>query len=128
MKQLIREIEERYGAARNILLPVVVSSHQVEMLRAAEHESEQGWNFLVMIFSGARLITEVDQTNSKAYRLPEFRLPSDILDLEDFEIAFRDKVLENFGVNIEISRYLVMAQCAFMATGEESTAADDEGT
>lgn len=128
MNQLIREIEERYGAARNILLPVVVSSHQVEMLRAAEHESEQGWNFLVMIFSGARLITEVDQTNSKAYRLPEFRLPSDILDLEDFEIAFRDKVLENFGVNIEISRYLVMAQCAFMATGVENTAGDDEGT
>lgn len=128
MKLLLREIEERYGAARSILLPVIVSAHQVEMLRAAEHESEQGWNFLVMIFSGARLIAEVDQSNSQAYRLPEFRLPSDILDLEDFELAFRDKVLENFGVNIQISRYLLMAQCAFMATGQENSAGDDEGT
>ncbi len=128
MKQLLPEIEERYGAARNILLPVVVSARQVEMLRAAEKEAEQGWNFLVMIFSGAHLIAEVAQESSLAYRLPEFRLPADILDLEDFEIAFRDKILENFGVNIQISRYLFLSYCTFMATGEENASSDDEGT
>ena len=128
MKQLLPEIEERYGAARNILLPVVVSARQVEMLRAAEKEAEQGWNFLVMIFSGARLIAEVAQESSLAYRLPEFRLPADILDLEDFEIAFRDKILENFGVNVQISRYLLLSYCTFMATSEENTSSDDEGT
>jgi hypothetical protein len=128
MKQLLPEIEERYGTARNILLPVVVSAHQVEMLRAAEKESETGWNFLVMIFSGARLIAEVAQETSLAYRLPEFRLPADILDLEDFEEAFRDKILENFGVNIQISRYLLLSHCTFMATGQEDASGDDEGT
>ena len=128
MKQLLPEIEERYGTARSILLPVVVSSHQVEMLRAAEHESEQGWNFLVMIFSGARLIAEVAQESSLAYRLPEFRLPADILDLEDFEEAFREKVQQNFGINIQISRYLLLAHCTFMATGQETESGDDEAT
>ena len=128
MKQLLPEIEERYGTARSILLPVVVSPHQVEMLRAAERESEQGWNFLVMIFSGARLIAEVAQETSQSYRLPEFRLPADILDLEDFEVAFREKVFQNFGINIQISRYLMLAHCTFMATGQENAAGDDEGT
>ena len=98
------------------------------MLRAAEKESETGWNFLVMIFSGARIIAEVAQESSLAYRLPEFRLPADILDLEDFEVAFRDKILENFGVNVQISRYLLLSHCTFMATGEENAGSDDEDT
>jgi hypothetical protein len=128
MKQLLPEIEERYGTARSIMLPVVVSAHQVEMLRAAEKASEQGWNFLVMIFSGARLVAEVGKETSLAYRLPEFRLPSDILDLEDFEAAFQDKILESFGLNINISRYLLLAHCTFMATGPENAVGDDEDT
>ncbi|MDB5082437.1 MAG: hypothetical protein JWP00_4361 [Chloroflexi bacterium] len=128
MKQLLPEIEERYGTARSILLPVVVSPHQVEMLRAAEKESEQGWNFLVMIFSGAHLVAEVSHKDSQTYRLPEFRLPADIIDLEDFEVAFREKIFENFGVTINISRYLLLAYCTFMATGQENAAGDDEDT
>ncbi len=125
MKRLIPEIEERYGAARNILIPVVVSPHQVEMLRAAEKESERGWNFLVMVFAGAHLITE---SNGNAYRLPEIRLPADILDLEEFEEAFREKLFTNYGLKATLSRYLLLAHCTFMATGQEGGAGDDVGT
>ena len=128
MKHLIREIEERYGAARNILLPVVASAHQVEMLRAAEAEAERGWNFMLLLFAGAGLIAEVENKQSHSYRLPEFRLPSDILDQEDFEEAFKAKVEENYGLKITISRYLLMIHCTFMATGEAGQVGDDVGT
>ena len=128
MKPLIREIEERYGAASNVLLPVVVSPHQVEMLRAAEPESEQGWNFMLLLFAGSGLVVEVENAASHLYRLPEFRLPSDILDLEDFVDEFYAKVAASYGLKISLSRYLLMAHCTFMATGQAGGAGDDVGT
>lgn len=128
MKQLPREIEERYGMARSILLPVVASRHQVEMLRAAEQESMRGWNFMVLLFMGGRLLTEVQSSQSQAYRLPELRLPADILDLEDFEEAFKGKIAETYGLEVNLGRYLLLAHCTFMATGPEDTAGDDVGT
>ncbi len=128
MKQLPREIEERYGVARSILLPVVVSPHQVEMLRMAENESNQGWNFIVLLFEGGRLVTEVENNQGQAYRLPELRLPADILDLEDFEEAFKDKLHAKYGLEVVLSRYLLLVHCTFMASGEADTAGDDIGT
>ncbi len=129
MKPLIPEIEERYGAARSILLPVVVTRPQLEMLRAAEKESEEGWNFMLLLFGGARLVAQIADEQSHAYRLPEFRLAADILDLEDFEVAFKAKVQSSYGLKVEFGRYLLMAQCTFMATGEaEDNTGDDLGT
>ncbi len=128
MKPLLREVEERYGVARGILLPVVVTPHQVEMLRAAERESEQSWNFMLLLFAGAHLLATTDAAQSQALRLPEFRLPCDILDLTDFEEAFKTKIAGTFGLDIELSHYLLMAHCTFMATGEQDTAGDDVGT
>ncbi len=128
MKPLPHEIEERYGVARSILLPVVVSPHQLEMLRAAEQNSEQGWNFIVLLFAGGRLLTEVEYSQSHNYRLPEFRLPADILDLEDFEEALLQKIHQKYDLEAVLGRYLLMVHCAFMATGEEDAAGEDRGT
>lgn len=128
MKPLPTEIEDRYGAARGILLPVVVSSHQVEMLRMAEEESNKGWNFMVLLFAGGRLVTEVANSKSQAYRLPEIRLSSDILDLEDFENEFKEKINTNYGLEVNLGRYLLQVHCTFMATDQGDDAGDDAGT
>lgn len=125
MKVLIREIEERYGNARSILMPVVVTRNQLEMLQLAQPEAEQGWNFMVLLFAGAKLVTEL--CGEQVYRLIELRLPSDIVDLEDFEEAFKAKIESEFNLKIELSRYLLLAHCTFMATGE-NTADEDGGT
>ncbi|HEX2916831.1 MAG TPA: hypothetical protein VH186_39095 [Chloroflexia bacterium] len=126
--QLLREIEERYGTARSVLLPVVVLPHQLEMLRAAEKESDKGWNFLVLLFAGGRLLTQVESNQSHLYRLPEFRIPSDIMDLEDFEVAFKEKLEELYGTKVNLGRYLLYVHCTFMTSGPEDTAGEDNGT
>jgi hypothetical protein len=128
MKPLLREVEERYGAARNLLMPVSVLPGQLDMLRAAEEESGKGWNIMLLLFAGARLVTEVAPGSQKAYRLPEFRMPSDILDLEVFEETFRDKVLEKYGLEIGIGRYLMMVHCTFMTQNRIGETDEDYGT
>ncbi len=123
MKKLPPEIEERYGVGRGLVLPVVVTQRQLDMLRAAEAESDKGWNVMLLIFSGAKILAHAEPGSYK-YRLPEFRIPDDTLDLEDFEAALKDKVLIEYGFEIDLSHYLMLAHCTFMSDspieGDES--------
>lgn len=123
MNRLPREVEERYGSERGVVLPVTVTPHQLEMLRAAEAESDKGWNVVLMIFAGSRILAH-GETNSHKLRLPEFRLSSDNLDLEDFENALKKRVLDDYGFEVDLSRYLMMVHCTFMSDspieGDES--------
>lgn len=123
MNLLPREVEERYGAAKNMVIPVTVTQRQLDMLRAAEEESAKGWNIMLLVFSGAKMLAHAEAGSFKL-RLPEFRLSSDLIDLEDFEAALKDKVLAEYGLEIDLSRYLMLAHCTFMADspieGDES--------
>jgi hypothetical protein len=123
MNQLPREVEERYGIAKGVLIPVTVSPRQLEMLRTAEIEAEKGWNIMVMVFAGAKILAH-GETGSHRLRLPEFRLSSDLLDLEDFENALKGRVHDEYGLEIDLSRYLLLAHCTFMSDspveGDES--------
>jgi len=123
MKPLPREVEERYGVARGIVMPVTVSEGQLSMLRAAEAESEKGWNILMLIFAGAKILAHAESGSHKL-RLPEFRISAETLDLEDFEIALKDAVQVEYGLKIDLSRYLMLAHCTFMSDspveGDES--------
>lgn len=129
MKPMIREVEERYGVARSILMPVVVSPQQLDMLRTSEQESAKGWNIVILLFSGARLVTESPTGSTEgSYRLPEFRLSSDILDLEVFEEEFREKIKTLYNLELGIGRYLMMVHCTFMTSGADGESTEDNGT
>lgn len=128
MNPMLREVEERYGVARSILLPVVVSPPQLDMLRTSEQESAKGWNILVLLFAGARLVTEAPNGSTGVYRLPEFRLPSDILDLEVFEEEFKEKIADLYKIELDIGRYLMMVHCTFMIGGQDGESNEDAGT
>lgn len=123
MNELPREFEERYGAARGLVLPVTVSQQQLDMLRAAENEANKGWNVLLLIFAGSKILAH-GEPGTKKLRLPEFRLSADTLDLEDFEAALKSQVLIEYDFEIDLSRYLMLAQCTFMSNspveGDES--------
>lgn len=123
MNLLPREVEERYGAAKNFVIPVTVTKRQLDMLRAAQEESDKGWNIMLLVFSGAKMLAH-SEAGSHKLRLPEFRLSADLIDLEDFEAALKDKVLTQYGFEIDLSRYLMLAHCTFMSDspieGDES--------
>src|SRR5690349_20816539 len=123
MNLLPREVEERYGAAKNFVIPVTVTKRQLDMLRAAQEESDKGWNIMLLVFSGAKMLAH-SEAGSLKLRLPEFRLSANLIDLEDFEAALKDKVLTQYGFEIDLSRYLMLAQCTFMSDspieGDES--------
>lgn len=123
MNHLPREVEERYGIAKGLIIPVTVTEHQLEMLRTAESESDKGWNILLLIFAGAKILAH-GETNSHKLRLPEFRVSDETLDLEDFENALKQRVLDDYGFEIDLSRYLMLAHCTFMSDspveGDES--------
>ncbi len=113
MKPLPNEIEERFGIAEGILLPVTVTTSQLEMLRAAEQSSADGINILMVAFAGAKLVAH-GEPYSQRYKLPEVRLSGDIFDLEVFETSLKESFLAEYEVEIEISRYLMMIHCTFM--------------
>jgi|GEM_PF-1360058 len=113
MKPLPNEIEQRFGVAEGILLPVTVTTSQLGMLRAAEQSSADGINLLVVAFVGAKLVAH-SEPYSQRYKLPEVRLPGDILDLEVFETSLKQNFLAEYEVEIEISRYVMMVHCTFM--------------
>ncbi|MEI6044572.1 MAG: hypothetical protein WCS37_09470 [Chloroflexota bacterium] len=123
MKELPREVEERYGIVLGVVLPVTVSPTQLQMLRAAETESEKNWSIVLLIFSGANVMAH-GETDSGRLRLPEFRIPSDLLDLDEFEATLKEKVFLEYGLKIDLSRYLMLGHCTFMSDspveGDES--------
>jgi hypothetical protein len=125
MKQLPPEIEERFGVARGMMLPISVTPEQLEMLKAAEAESHKGWNFTLLIFSGAKIIAQEDTVNNRL-RLPEIRMTLETRDPEDIEDWIKDKVYIDFGIPIELSRYLILAHCTFMT--DDPYGPDDRGT
>ncbi len=124
MNRLPQEFEERYGVAKGMLLPVTVSPRQLEMLRTAEEESNKGWNVMLLVFAGAKILAHAEGDSQTALRLPEFRVSTELLDLEDFETNLKAQVLSDYGLEIDLSRYLMLAHCAFMGNapieGDES--------
>jgi hypothetical protein len=124
MKLLPSEMEERFGVAHAVMIPVGVTQEQLQMLQAAENESHKGWNFMLLIFSGAKIIAQEDTTHNRL-RLPEIRMTLDSLDPEDIEDWVKDKVYIDFGIQIELSRYLILAHCTFMTS--DPYGPDDKG-
>jgi hypothetical protein len=125
MKQLPPEMEGRFGIAKGMMLPITVTPEQLEMLKAAEEESHKGWNFILLIFSGAKILAQEDTLNSRL-KLPEVRMTLETRDAEDIEDWIKDKVYIDYGVQIELSRYLILAHCTFMTSAPY--APEDSGT
>jgi len=97
MNLLPREIEERYGSARGLIIPALLSPIQMEILQADESNAAKVWQVMVLVYAGARLVCQTP-TNLNYLRPLIFSLPSDILDLEDFETEIKDAAL----INVEI--------------------------
>jgi hypothetical protein len=123
MNDLPQEVEERYGVVVGHVLPVTVSQGQLEMLRTAETEAAKNWNIILLIFAGAKILAH-SEVGTHRLRLPEFRIPSDTLDLEEFEAILKENVQVEYGLKIDLSRYLMMIHCTFMS---DSRMAGDEG-
>jgi hypothetical protein len=125
MNLLPREIEERYGSARGLIIPALLSPIQMEILQADEPNATKVWQVMVLVYAGARLVCQTP-TNLNYLRPLMFSLPSDILDLEDFETEIKDAALINHGIELEIGHYLIMAQITFMPNNIE--VGEDGGT
>lgn len=125
MSLLPQEIEERYGAARGLIIPTRVSPTQLDILRAEEKNTARVWQLPLLVFAGARLICQV-QPNSGYLRPLQFGLPNDILDLEDFDNAIKDAALTDYSLEIELGHYLLMAQVTFLSNQPDSS--EDNGT
>lgn len=125
MQLLPQEIEERYGAARGLVIPTLVSSGQLDILRADERNAAKVWQVPMLVYAGARLVCQT-QPHSGYLRPLQFSLPNTILDVEDFAEAVKEAALTNFGLKIEIGHYLLMAQITFMIDNPE--VGEDAGT
>lgn len=125
MNLLPREIEERYGAARGLIIPALVTQSQLEILRAEEKKTDQVWHIPALIYAGSRIVCIV-QPSTGYIRPLQFNLPTEILDLEDFDNFIKDTALTEYGLEVELGHYLLMAQVTFMS--DSSGGSEDGGT